>query len=343
MNPSSRLSRRQFIKIFAAGSLAAGAGASLAAHGWPPPADAAVYRESRLLMGTVVNFSILADSLPAAQQALAACCAEMRRQAGLFTRFEAASPLAQLNTSGELTHPDPALVALLNQAQAISQASSGAFDITVKPLLDCYEHYQSQQMGLPPLDELHRLCALVGFEKVEISRQRVRLGQPGMALTLDGIAKGAVIDAGVAVLKAHGFSSVIVEAGGDLLAAGAHAAQPWKIGLRSPRANAALTLPTLAVRDRAVATSGDYLQPFSADFSANHILDPRQGLSSPELASATILAPSAVLADSLATAVMVLGVREGLELLKQFPGCEAYLIQKDLHTTASSGLSAYLA
>jgi FAD:protein FMN transferase len=133
-----------------------------------------------------------------------------------------------------------------------------------------------------------------------------------------------------------------VEAAGDLLASGEHGFQtPWKIGIRLPRDGMTQPLPILHIKNQAVATSGDYLQAFTADYSMHHILDPRRGISSPELASATVVAPTASLADGLATAIMVLGVKDGLELLKSFPGCEAYLIDKNLQHASSPGMEAY--
>jgi thiamine biosynthesis lipoprotein len=166
---------------------------------------------------------------------------------------------------------------------------------------------------------------------------------PGMNLTFDGIAKGLVVDAGVDALRTSGFENVIVEAAGDLLASGERDFQiPWKIGIRPPRNGMTQQLPILHIKNQAVATSGDYLSSFTDDFSMNHILDPRRGFSSPELSSATVIAPSASLADGLATTIMVLGVQAGLELLKSFPGCDAYLLDKDLQPVCSPGMKAYL-
>jgi thiamine biosynthesis lipoprotein len=72
------------------------------------------------------------------------------------------------------------------------------------------------------------------------------------------------------------------------------------------------------------------MQPFTVDLSQHCVLDPRSGYSTPELASATVTAPSAALADALATATMVLGPQSGLGLIESLPGCEAYLVSKDL-------------
>ena len=86
-----------------------------------------------------------------------------------------------------------------------------------------------------------------------------------------------------------------------------------------------------------MATSGDYMQPFSRDYAQHHILDPRTGYSAPELASATVVASDAATADALATLAMVLGPRRARELLEDLPDCEGYLVSKDLEVTRTSG------
>lgn len=120
-------------------------------------------------------------------------------------------------------------------------------------------------------------------------------------------------------------------AGGHRLSGG-----PWRIGIRRPRPGLALQA-RFEARERAVATSGDYMQPFTADFAQHHILDPRTGRSAPELASATVLAPDAATADGLATLAMVLGPRRARALLEDLPGCEGYLVGKGLEVTRTSG------
>jgi thiamine biosynthesis lipoprotein len=172
-----------------------------------------------------------------------------------------------------------------------------------------------------------------------MSDQQVSLGIPNMQLTLDGIAKGRVVDAGVAALKKFGFDQVLVEAGGDLYALGLnHHQQPWRIALMHPRAKAKQPwLTTLSVRNRAVATSGDYLNSYSADYSINHIIDPRLGVSAVELCSATVLARDTAQADAFGTALMVLGVEAGLDFVEKQAEVECLLVSKDLSCHPSSG------
>ena len=165
------------------------------------------------------------------------------------------------------------------------------------------------------------------------------LGREGMRVTLDGIGKGYVVDRGVSVLRERGFDNVFVEAGGDLVARGTkNGGEPWRIGIRRPRPGESLQA-RFDTTDCAVATSGDYMQPFTPDYSQHHIVDPRTGYSAPALASSTVSAPDAATADALATMTMVLGPRKGREVLEGLPGCEGYFVSKDLEITRTSGFT----
>lgn len=99
-------------------------------------------------------------------------------------------------------------------------------------------------------------------------------------------------------------------------------------------------LLTVKTESMAVATSGDYYQPFSPDFLYHHIINPHTGFSSPELASCTVTAPDAAQADALATACMVLGKQNSMDLLVSMPDCEGLFISKDLTTWKTDGFTA---
>ncbi len=322
-----QISRRNFLKIIAVGAMA-GATAKLGLDALSVPERVSA---TRLLMGTVVNLTIVSDDRVAAQSAIETTLARMSELESVLSRFQPESQLSQLNRSGHLDDTSPALLGLITQAQTLSNLSGGAFDITVKPLVDLYQRHQAENGELPPAAEIEAALALVDYRQIQVDGAQIAFAQPRMSITLDGIAKGYIVDEGVSVLKALGFDNVLVEAGGDLLASGQKSAEEaWQIGVQSPRKAQSGLLEKLAVKDKAVATSGDYMQAFTADMRQHHIIDPRTGYSAPELAGATIMAPSAMLADGLATAVMVLGSQDGLALAEKLPGCGAYLADKNL-------------
>ena len=319
------LSRRQFMQIVAVGGLAG----LTAKFSLDSLSKESIVSETRLLMGTVVNLKVITADPKLAQTAIRACLDRMAGLETVLSRFIADSQLTQLNRTGYLVDADPALLTVVRESLKFSQLSGGAFDITVKPLVDLYQQTKSEGIGLPSEIQVAAALKKVGYDRLQISGQDLLFSNPGMGITVDGIAKGYIVDQGVAALREYGFGNVMVEAAGDLLAAGQKSAQPWNIGIQSPR-EPDQYLSQIDVSNKAVATSGDYMQPFTVDLSQHHILDPRSGYSAPELASATVIAPSAMQADALATAVMVLGPVAGQAFMRHFPTSESIMVSKDL-------------
>lgn len=319
------ISRRRFLKIVAGAGLATGVGAGLARR-LRPELSAARVTETRTMMGVVVNLTVAAPNTAAAQNAVDATFAEMARLIAIFDHRRPKSPLARLNRDGRLSAPPRELVDLLTLARHYSALTGGAFDVTVKPLFDAH------RAGLP----VEPLQDLVDYGVLHVRDSAISLARPGMAVTLDGIAKGRVVDGAVATLRRLGFPHVLIEAGGDLVAHGRRGdGAPWRIGVTHPRQGAA-SLASLSLTGRAAATSGDYAHTFSVDYSQHHILDPRRGRSPAELASVTVLAPTATDADALSTSALVLGPDAGLALLERLPHVEGLLVTKEMttrHTT----------
>ncbi len=331
---NTALSRRNFLRMLALGGTA-GLMFKLGLDAGKRPE---AVKQTRLLMGTVINLIVVSDDREMAQAAITATLDRMAALESALSRFRPDSQLSQLNRGGHLDRAGRPLLDLLELSRRLGKLSGGAFDVTVKPLVDLYQHHNATANAMPSDKMIRETLARVDYQKISVERDRVSFERPGMGITLDSIAKGYIVDAGVEVLRGRGFGDVLVEAGGDLLAAGQRGAcTPWKIGVQSPRQAQGGLLASFGVENEAVATSGDYVRPFSADLRQHHILDPRSGYSAPELASATAFAPTAALADGLATTLMVLGPDRGLALLEQLPACEACLVSKNLDVVKSMG------
>lgn len=322
-----QLNRRDILKITAVtGGLVVGNGVIK----WLTGVEAVEVRERRLLMGTIINLTVVAESWVKGQAAIAATYPRMEALIGLFDTRRNNGQLAQLNQAGELEDAPAELIALLREAIAYGDLTDGAFEITIKPVLDAYEAGKW---------EVGEELALVDYRRVQIEDDYVRYRIPGMQVTLDGIAKGRVVDGAIEVLRSLGFNRVLVEAGGDLFANGKNQEQKhWGIAVLHPRATEERRwLTTLRVSNQAVATSGDYLNSFTNDYSLHHIIDPHRGISSEELSSVTIVAPTTTQADALGTAVMVIGIEKGLALVEQLSDIECLVVTKALNTYQSSG------
>lgn len=319
------INRRDFLKITAvSGTLLVGGG--LLRFGIPP--KPVTLRETQTLMGTVINLVLVTDDAKNGRFAIEATFAEMRRLIAIFDHRQAGSTLSQLNKQGRLASPQPELLSVLSQAIAFGDLTDGAFDVSIKPLLDAVKAGKES----PDYQKL------VDYRRIQVHDDEIVL-QSGMALTLDGIAKGSVVDGAVAALGKQGYENVLVEAGGDLVGNGRSVDNtPWQIGIQHPR-QAGNLMTTLPISAQAVATSGDYMNTFTADFSRHHILNPRTGQSPAQSASVTVLAPNAATADALSTALMVMGPEAGLALAEQLTAVEALFITKEMQIYKTSGLA----
>ncbi len=319
------LDRRKFLQIIAI------AGAS--GVGWyagiRPGREIKVVRRSQPMMGTVLNLIVYGAEQNTIDAALDATIRRMLELENRLSRFRPGSEVSQLNTNGSIDNPGPDLCRVLKISHSVSQQSGGAFDITVLPLVEINQQHQGGHK--PDKASLATALALVNYQGVNVTDKKINFTKPGMGITLDGVGKGYIVDQGVAELEKFGFNKIYVEAGGDLMVKGSkpHHKQ-WKIGIENPRPATPAKLVILKTSNRAVATSGDYMQAYNADFSRHHIVNPHTGFSPPELASATITAPSVVLADALATATMVMGSERSIKMLANMPDCEGYFINKDL-------------
>jgi thiamine biosynthesis lipoprotein len=166
--------------------------------------------------------------------------------------------------------------------------------------------------------------------------QTVTLLRP-MSLDLGAVAKGFAID--LAAREFSGLPGFVINAGGDILACGLNPdGEPWRIGIRHPRRPAEL-LTSLRVTNAAVCTSGDYERPRAAG-DGHHILDPASGSSAGLAVSVTVIAPTAVVADALSTAVFVLGPQAGVDLLNH-QQVDGLIVGPDLNVVATAGMERY--
>ncbi len=260
----------------------------------------------------------------AANAALNAAFAELERIESVMSLYRPESQISRLNREGVLERPDASLVEVLRFAAEVAGKSGGAFDVTVQPLW-------ALKGAKPDASTL----TLVDWRKVELDITRITLA-PGMAITLNGIAQGFAADAAMRVMRAHGVEHALIDAG-EFSARGNNAENaPWRIGIQHPRERDAFAA-LAQLENRCLATSGDYETAFSDDFSRHHIFDPHTGESPGELASVSVLAPSAMAADALSTALFVLGAKRGIDFLRDYPGTDALLILKDGRRVATPG------
>lgn len=292
-------------------------------------------RLTRLLLGTTVTITVRHADEAFASKAITAALDEIERIEQLMSSYDEESEIWCLNSTGVI-ESDPEILRLIEEARRFSRLSDGAFDVTVQPLLDLYDTAFSQRGRPPTPAEIETARQKVGFERIRIAAGRISLPE-GMKITLGGIAKGYAIDRAVSVLQERGVRHGLVNAGGDMRSLGTKDGGPWKIALQNPR-NSHDYIALLPLADRAVATSGDYEKFFDPEKKFHHIVDPRTGYSATELISVTVVAPTALEADALATAVFVLGAQQGMELIECRENVEALLVTAERAILTSTGL-----
>jgi len=168
----------------------------------------------------------------------------------------------------------------------------------------------------------------VGSDKITITSESISL-EPGMSITLDGMAKGYIVDAAIKVLEDNGIERALIDAGGDIATLGHKPeGEKWVIGLRNPD-DESESIIEFGVSGKAVATSGNYERFFDENESVGHIMDPRTGNSVFLASSATIIADNCTVADILATGIFVLGPVDGIQLVETLPDVEALMLGYD--------------
>ncbi|MDX1566307.1 MAG: FAD:protein FMN transferase [Longimicrobiales bacterium] len=338
------ISRRQALKITAVAgvSLALGGGLTRALL---ERARLHRIRRTRIQMGTEVSVTVVHPDPAEAGRLVDATFAEIERLEAILSRYRPGSPVSRLARDGVLHDAPPDLVEVLARARNLSERTEGAFDVTVAPLLDLYRARADggdgmsggAQPALPSDEEIEAALARVDYRRLRLESGLVALEEPGMSLTLDGIAKGYIVDGAVATLAAGGAERVLVEAGGDLATRGSDAGDQ-EVAIQNPLDPGGV-LGVLRLRGEGVASSGDYVHAFSQDRRHHHILDPRTGRSPRHTAGVTVVAPRAVDADALSTAAFVLGPEEGLALLEEADGVEGLIVGKDGSRKVTRGLA----
>ncbi len=349
--PRTRTSRRQFLTaaLGVGGSIGLGA-AARGTHGSESPDPAgniaasatsdglkAVTRASRAL-GCEVSLTVLHAQRDVAGRAAAAALAQLQLVEDLMSLYRPQSQLARLNRTRVFHDPHPWLTGVLRAAQTLSKKTDGAFDVTVQPLWNLYS--AANRSGRVPEEAAVRAAlGMVDWRRVEISRRRIRLHGEGTAITLNGIAQGFAADRVMAVLRRYGIRHALVNTGEIGTLGGKSDGQAWTAGIQHPRREDAYV--ELAKLDgRCLATSGDYATGFSGDHAYNHLFDPHTGRSPEAFASVSVVAATAIQADALSTAVFVLGLERGLQLVRSTPAADAMLVLKDGRTLSTEGFPA---
>ncbi len=244
---------------------------------------------------------------------------------------------------------DDDFVAVLQESRRLHRLTDGALDITVSPLVDLWGFGPEGRITHAPTAEaIAEARAHTGMAHLHLEGNRVSKSLPTLTLNLSAVAKGYGVDAVAELLEGRGIQSYLVEIGGELRLRGRKPdGKGWRIAIEQPDETGRSVAQIIEPGDMAVATSGDYRNFFEeAGQRFSHLIDPRTGAPiTNRLASVTVLAPSSMTADGLATAFSVLGSEASLALAER-ESLPVMLIEKGLEgefeVRYSSAFTPYL-
>jgi len=265
---------------------------------------------------------------------------EMMAMEKIFSRHISGSDINRINEAAgrEAVKVNDETIFLLQKALEVAEISEGAFDPTIAPLLELWG-FGTDENRIPTAEELNKVLPFINYRAVQVNEadSTVFLPEQGMKLDLGGIAKGFIVDRGQQEAGKFSATALFINAGGDISIKGSKpTGDRWRIAVQNPRSPEEWAA-IIEMDEGSVATSGDYQRVFEMDGERfHHILDPKTGFPSEGVSSVSIVAPDTLMADALSTAVFVLGLEKGLELLESLDGVDGVIIdiQGGIHVTS---------
>ena len=274
------------------------------------------------LMGNRFEFTVIAANEQEGNVAINAAIAEVQRIENLLTTFSDFSQTSLINAHAGLSpvKVEEEVINLIERSIRVSEITDGAFDITYGSIDKRLWNFDPDMTSLPDEATALKSVGLIDYRNVILNKEKstVFLKNNGMRIGFGGIGKGYAADKAKLVLQKLGIKSGIVNAAGDLITWGTQASgHPWTVGIADPE-QTDRPFSALKISDMAIATSGSYEKFATINGKRySHTIDPKTGLPVSGVKSVSIICPSAELADALATPVVVMGVKIGLELINQ--------------------------
>ena len=295
-------------------------------------------KQTEMIMGTLVEITVI----PANEKAIRQAFEALKKVDALMSTYKEDSEISILNREGKAQVSEQTLE-VIEDAIKFSNLTDGAFDITCRPLINLWKKAKKEEK-VPTEEEIEEAISLVGYQRIILEGNQIRLGKEGMQIDLGGIAKGYAVDKAIEALKKNNIKRALVNAGGDLYALGTdRQGEKWQIGVQDPREEDKI-IDIIKVKDRAVATSGDYRRYFTLEGKRfSHIVNPKTGLTVQDVPmSVTIVGPGATTTDALSTGVFVLGPEEGMKLIESLPEVEGMIISEGMKKLTSQGWEEFL-
>jgi thiamine biosynthesis lipoprotein len=246
-----------------------------------------------------------------------------------YSRFLPTSLVSQINASAgrnwvDLDEESERLFMLCHELNFYSR---GAFDPSALPLVQLW-NWKTSPPRIPANAEIRNAMQFVGWSRIQRKRGAIFLPEKGMQIDLGGIGKEYAVDLVVQLAQEHGVANALIDFGQDLRVIGLPPDKPaWHVGLEDPK-QPGKCWASLAIRDRAVTSSGDYLRNFTHEGRRyGHIIDPRSGYPVDNgCLVVSIVASTCTIAGFLSTTAFILGPQEGYRLIESYLGAAGCII-----------------
>lgn len=281
-----------------------------------------IYKRSQLLMGTIVEITVVAKDEETADKAITAGFQEIRRLEEIMSTYIPSSDISHVNASAGIkpvkVHND--LILAVKKAIEVADSSGGAFNIALGPAIDLWKVTESDR--IPADNELEAIRPLINYKDIIVDETSgtIFLRKRGMKINLGGIGKGIAADYACNIIRKQGINSGIIAVAGDLKVFGKRPdGTLWNIGITHPRKKDGI-MAKVHLSDVSVSTSGDYERFFIKNGKRyHHILSPETLQPSTGFQSVTIIAKDSTTTDALSTAAFAMGSEKGLKLLEGLP------------------------
>ena len=307
-----------------------------------------VYKRVLKLMGSRYEIVVEANNQKQSKQYIDLAVNEIRRIEKIISSWDPNSETSAINRNAGIkpVKVSRELFDLIKRAKKISEITDGAFDISYASM-DKIWHFDGSMKQMPSPEAIKKSVAKVGYHNIILDpkNQTVFLKLKGMKIGFGAIGKGYSADKAKKLLISKGVKAGIINASGDMNTWGTQPnGQKWQIGITNPL-HKNTVFATFPLTDEAVVTSGNYEKYVIFNGKRyTHIIDPRTGYPASGIISATIFAPSAELADALATSIFVMGTEIGIDRINQLPGIECVIVddQDKIHTSKGIHIKKYL-
>ncbi len=297
------------------------------------PDPALLIKRVLKLMGNRFEISIHSDDKVWAEECIDEAIPEIKRIEKLLTTFSEDSQTNDINRNAGIrpVKVDREVFDLIGRSLKISELTQGAFDISYGSIDKSLWNFDENMTSLPDPQLARDSVRLINYRNLVLDENNctVFLKEKGMRIGFGGIGKGYAADMARKHMQSKGVESGIVNAAGDLITWGNQPdGQPWTIGIADPDQRQ-VPFSTLNISNMAVATSGNYEKYVIIDGKKySHTIDPATGLPVSGIKSVSVICPSAELADAMATPIMVMGIRVGIDLINQLNNIACIIVDE---------------